>query len=120
MHPERITQKKLFLAGTDEARIYGEQHFCAFPGGTVSFTVRDLQPLEETEKVLPESSFGKLLDQLQGAKKSLISYRSAEGLKLYCMELPEHLIVISAGEFQPGLHHIYIEGVFRKRTTNEK
>jgi hypothetical protein len=113
MHPKRIAPKTLFLAGTDEAHIYGEKHVYTFPAGSVSFVVNELAPLDDAEKLLPENEFRKLLGQLEGAEKGLITYRSAEGLKLYYLELPGHCIVISAGEYQPGLHKIYIEGVFR-------
>lgn len=114
MYAERIVPKKLFLAGTDEAHIYGGRHFYVFPGGDVSFVVNELPALEEAEKQLPETAFNQLLGQLEGAEKGLITYRSAEGLKLHYLEMSDHYLVISAGEFQPGLHHIYIEGVFRK------
>lgn len=114
MYAERIVPKKLFLAGTDEAHIYQGRHFYVFPGGDVSFVVNDLPAFEEAEKHLTETAFEQLLGQLQGAEKGLITYRSAEGLKLYFLEMPYHYLVISAGEFQPGLHHIYIEGVFKK------
>lgn len=114
MDTERIAPKKLFLAGTDEAHIYEGRHFYVFPGGDVSFVVNQLPPLEEAEKILPASAFEALFDQLEGAEKGLITYRSAEGLKLHFLEMPEQYLVISAGEYQPGLHQIYIEGVFKK------
>ena len=99
---ERVAPKKLFLAGTDEAYIYQGRHFFVFPGGDASFVVNELPALDEAERQLPENAFQQLLDQLDGAEKGLITYRSAEGLKLYFLELPDRYLVISAGEFQPG------------------
>jgi hypothetical protein len=114
MHVQRITPKEAFLTGEDEAAIYGKQHVYHHRGGTIVFVPGKLTPLEEAEHLLPSDVFRDLLTQLEGVRKGLISYVSSEGLKLYFHETDDCYVVIAAGEFQPALHKIVIEGVFRK------
>jgi hypothetical protein len=114
MQVQRITPKEAFLSGTDEAAIYGKEHVYQYRGGTIAFIPGKLTPLEEAEELLPFDVFRDLLAQLDGVRKGLISYLSAEGLKLYLHETEDCYVVIAAGEFQPGLHKICIEGIFRK------
>jgi hypothetical protein len=114
MYLQRITPKELFLSGSDESSVYGGEHTYHYRGGEITFIPDKLPSFIEEEQLLPSDIFRELHDNISGIQRGLINYTSEEGLKLYLYETDDCYTVIAAGEFQPGLHRIYIEGVFRK------
>lgn len=116
MQLRRITSKEEWLSTPDQELVFAQPHVYAHEGGNASFTLGQLPGLEEVEPILPAADFQELLSQLDGVSKGLISYKSAEGLQLYLHETDLFYTVIAAGEYQPGLYKVFIEGVFRKST----
>lgn len=115
MQLHRITPKEEWLATPDQEFVFAHPHVYAHPGGNTAFTLGQLPGLEKMESVLPEGVFKQLLSQLDGVTKGLITYKSAEGLPLYFHETDLYYTVIAAGEYQPGLYKVFMEGVFEKQ-----
>jgi hypothetical protein len=115
MQLRRITPKEEWLSTPDQELVFAQPHVYAHPGGNAAFTLGQLPGLEEVEPVLPERVFKELLGHLGGVTKGLITYKSAEGLQVYFHETDLYYTIISAGEYQPGLYKVFIEGVFEKQ-----
>lgn len=114
MELKKITQKQSFLTSASEKEIFAKIHNVRFNNDVINFQFNELIPLEDFEKKVSPSYFLELTSKIDSISKGLISYKSDEGLKLYCKETENHILIISTGEYQPSLYKIFIEGIFEK------
>ncbi|WP_300685983.1 hypothetical protein [Chryseobacterium sp.] len=104
-----IIKQKLFdgdeAAGVEEVFEIGNQKF--------KFSDFYDNPLRELKKEIGDKSFNTVIKE---SKFNLINtfvekYTSEEGLEIYYLKKNETICLFSCGEYQPGRHMLFLEGV---------
>ncbi|MBL7932505.1 MAG: hypothetical protein JNL60_11415 [Bacteroidia bacterium] len=109
-----VYKKELFTSSSNEQELYTRHFKLNVLKEPIEFTFSELVPFESFINTHSEELLVEILSNLKAVTKGLISFKSSEGLKLYYKETMRYFLILSIGEFQPGLHKIYIEGIFEK------
>lgn len=123
MNIQQVAGKSLVKISSDNNIIYGTHHALINDLELISFSYKDIIPLQIAEKNIERSVFNYLIKSCENITKNdlipeLVNYVNAERLKVYLKETDKYYIVISFGEYQPTLYRIYIEGIFEKTFSN--
>lgn len=111
MNFKKIVAKQLIASDSDQKAIFTKKYKYQQQGLTIEFTVDQLSALEDLEGKIPPDVFKTIQSELN-INKGLISYKSAEGLKMFAKYTEKQIVLISAGEYQSNLYKVFIEAVY--------
>jgi hypothetical protein len=116
MNINQVLKRQLIIDTGNENDVFVSMHTIKFENKNriIQFNFSELVGLEDIDKDYKQDLLDNILQTIGGIKKGLVSYKNKDGLKIYVLDRPDLLCLLSVGEFQPGRYKIILEAAFDK------